>query len=66
VLRWLNPKPKKQATQVTQLQRVCAWCGRVYEHDRWQKKPLKDDCPTTHGICPDCYAVVMSKLDPRD
>jgi hypothetical protein len=66
VLRWFNPKPKKQVIQATKLQRVCAWCGRVYERNRWQKKTLKDDCQVTHGICPDCYAVVMSKLDPRD
>jgi hypothetical protein len=66
VLQNFKPKPKKASLQTTELQRVCAWCGRVHEDDRWVHKRQQAAHLITHGICPDCYATVMSKLDPRD
>ena len=40
--------------------RVCAWCHRIGQDDRWVSQEeffcKSFDTPTTHGICPDCLA----------
>lgn len=38
--------------------RICAWCHRIGEKDRWVSLEAffegRFDTRTTHGICPDC------------
>jgi hypothetical protein len=45
----------------------CAWCQRFYTDGGWfaapagfARAPELLQSPTTHGICPDCLALVSS------
>jgi len=41
--------------------RICAWCRRVERNGEWVpvEKSFRRQfsLPSTHGICPDCYAM---------
>jgi hypothetical protein len=40
---------------------VCAWCQQPNAASR--TAPAASHAPVSHGICPSCLAVQMSKLD---
>jgi hypothetical protein len=37
---------------------ICSWCGRVV-------RPAEAGQPTTHTLCPTCYAAISEELDAR-
>lgn len=37
-----------------ELERVCAWCNRVWRQGKWQHAPLLESAERTHGICEKC------------